>query len=36
MPEDKEKITAGLEKFLAEHSPEQIERMVNRREMRSL
>ena len=36
MPEDKAKITAGLEAFLAEHSPEEIEKMVNRREMRSL
>lgn len=36
MPEDKAKIVAGLEAFLAEHSPEEIERMVNRREMRSL
>ncbi len=36
MPRDKEKIVAGLERFLAENSPEDIERMVNRGEMRSL
>ena len=36
MPEEKEKILAGLENFLAENTPEEIEAMVNRREMRSL
>ena len=36
LPEEREKILAGLENFLAENTPEEIESLVRRREMRSL
>lgn len=36
MPKDREKILDGLDRFLSENSPEEIEEMVNRRAMVSL